>query len=61
MERRKGETAEEKKARKAAVKEAQRAARSHKKELKSLFKGASVAAQRRAATAQPQAALKLPS
>jgi protein LTV1 len=61
LERRRGETAEERKARKAAVKEAQRAARAQKKELKNLFKEASVQAQRRAATAQPQAALKLPS
>ncbi|PRW56768.1 LTV1-like protein [Chlorella sorokiniana] len=61
LERRKGESAEEKKARKAAVKGAKRAAREQKKELKSMFKEASVAAQRRAATAQPQAALHLPS
>lgn len=61
LERRKGESTEEKKARKAAVKDAKRAAREQKKELKSLFKEASVAAQRRAATAQPQAALHLPS
>lgn len=59
--RRKGESAEEKRARKAAVKDAKRNAREQKKELKELFKEASVAAQRRAATAQPQAALKLPS
>ncbi|KAL4443797.1 hypothetical protein ABPG75_011534 [Micractinium tetrahymenae] len=60
-ERRKGETAEEKRARKAAVKDAKRSAREQKKELKGLFKEAAVAAQRLAATAQPQAALKLPS
>lgn len=60
-ERRKGESAEEKKARKAAVKEAKRGAREQKKELKSLYKEATVAAQRRVATAQPQARLKLPS
>ncbi|PSC71647.1 LTV1-like protein isoform A [Micractinium conductrix] len=59
-ERRKGESAEEKKARKAAVKEAKRGAREQKKELKSLYKEATVAAQRRVATAQPQARLKLP-
>ena len=57
----KGESAEEKRARKAAVKEAKRSARCAKKELKGLFKDASQQAQRRAATAQPQAALKLPS
>lgn len=61
FERRKDESAEEKRARKAAVKEAQRIAREQKKELKTLFKGASLAAQRRVATAQPQAALHLPS
>lgn len=61
LERRKGESAEEKRARKAAVKDAKRSAREQKKELKGLFKEATVAAQRRAATAQPQAALKLPS
>ncbi len=38
--RRKGETAEEKRARKAAVKEGRRGARAHKKETKTLFKSA---------------------
>ena len=61
LERRKDETAEEKRARKAAVKEAQRVARTQKKELKGMFKEALVQAQRRAATAQPQARIKLPS
>lgn len=39
LERRKGETAEERRVRKAAVKEARRANRAAKKELKGLFKG----------------------
>lgn len=60
-ERRKGETADEKKARKAAVKESQRHARAQKKELKATFKRAEKQAARLAATAQPQAAVKLPS
>ncbi|KAG1671900.1 hypothetical protein FOA52_003467 [Chlamydomonas sp. UWO 241] len=38
MERKKGETAEEKKARKSAVKDGQRAARASKKELKTMYK-----------------------
>ncbi|GFH16723.1 uncharacterized protein HaLaN_13202, partial [Haematococcus lacustris] len=38
LERRKGETAEEKKARKAAVKEVRRANRASKKQLKAMFK-----------------------
>jgi protein LTV1 len=42
--RRKGESAEEKKARKAAVKEGRREARANKKETKSMFKSAAVRA-----------------
>jgi protein LTV1 len=61
MERRKGETAEEKKARKAAVKDSQRHARAQKRELRAAFKQAEKQAARLAATAQPQAAVKLPS
>ena len=61
LERHKGETAEEKKARKEAVKQAKRGARVNKKELKEMFKHEKVKAQHRAATAQPQAAIKLPS
>lgn len=53
-ERKKGETAEEKKARKNAVKEAKRDARVAKKELKTMYKEESVKAQRRVATAHVQ-------
>ncbi|KAI3428268.1 hypothetical protein D9Q98_006647 [Chlorella vulgaris] len=60
-ERRKGETADEKRARKEAVKEAQRMARVQKKDMRSTFKRAEQVLQRMKATAQPQAAIKLPS
>jgi protein LTV1 len=53
-DRPKDESAEEKRARKGAVKEARRAARASKKELKTAFKGAAGRAARVAATALPQ-------
>lgn len=59
-QRQKDETPEEKRSRKAAVKEAKRAARVAKKELKQMFKEERGKAARRSATAQPQAALHLP-
>lgn len=59
QERRKGETVDEKRARKAAVKEAKRNARANKKEMKQLWRGEAQRAAQRAATAQPQAAIKL--
>jgi protein LTV1 len=58
-ERKKGETAEEKRARKNAVKEMKRDARATKKELKTLYKEETVKAQRRAATAQVQPSVLL--
>jgi protein LTV1 len=59
VERKKGESAEEKRARKNAVKEMKRDARATKKELKTLYKEESVKAQRRAATAQVQPSVLL--
>lgn len=54
VERKKGESAEEKRARKTAVKEAKRDARVAKKDLKTLYKDETMKAHRRAATAQVQ-------
>lgn len=59
MERKKGESAEEKRARKNAVKEMKRDARATKKELKTLYKEEKVKAQRREATAQVQPSVLL--
>jgi len=59
IERKKGESAEEKRARKNAVKEMKRDARATKKELKSMYKEENVKAQRRAATAQVQPSVLL--
>ena len=58
-ERKKGETAEEKRSRKNAVKEAKREARVAKKDLKMLYKDESAKAHRRAATAQVQPSVHL--
>jgi protein LTV1 len=58
-ERKRGETAEEKRARKELVKGAKREARVAKKELKGMFKEEEARAHRRAATAQPQTAVVL--
>lgn len=58
-ERKKGETAEEKKARKNAVKQAKKEARVAKKELKTLYKDEANKAKKRAATAQVQPTLVL--
>ena len=59
MERKKGETAEEKKLRKASVKAAKREARMSKKELKMMYKQEDNKAKRRNATAQVQSAIIL--
>jgi len=59
LERKKGESSDEKKARKNAVKEAKREARAAKKELKTMYKEESVKAQRRVATAHVQPAIVL--
>ena len=58
-ERKKGETAEEKRARKAAVKAAKREARMSKKELKIMYKREDVHAKRRAASSHVQPAVIL--
>lgn len=59
LERKKDESAEEKRARKNAVKVAKREARSVKKELKGMYKQEEARAARRAATAQVQPAVLL--